>query len=51
MVRILARAGFIPASKSLMTRFGLDCGPVRPPLRSLEAQEAEELHARLGFDW
>lgn len=51
MVRVLARAGFIPASKSLMSRFGLDCGPVRPPLLSLAPHEAEELHARLGFDW
>jgi len=55
MIRILAGApgGFLPAAKSLMARVGVDCGPVRPPLRPLAPAEAEavwrDLDA-LGFE-
>jgi len=43
---------FLPAAKSVMKMVGLDCGPVRPPMRNLTADEAEHLRAeleRLGF--
>jgi len=55
MIRVLAGApgGFLPAAKGLMARVGVDCGPVRPPLRPPAAGEAEtvgrEIDA-LGFD-
>ena len=44
---------FLPAAKRVMKMVGLDCGPVRPPMRNLMAAEAEHVRAeleRLGFD-
>ena len=44
---------FLPAAKRAMALVGLECGPVRPPLRNLGAGEAravEEGLARLGFE-
>jgi len=44
---------FLPAAKRVMALVGLECGPVRPPLRNLGAEEAravEEGLARLGFE-
>lgn len=52
MISILLRFGGMASGKSVMRLIGLDCGPVRLPVRSLsEAQEAElrsELE-RVGF--
>ncbi|MEZ6100102.1 MAG: dihydrodipicolinate synthase family protein [Pirellulaceae bacterium] len=39
-VRLLARFGYLPASKSVMAMVGVDCGPVRNPLRNLSETEA-----------
>ena len=36
MVRLLASHGYLPASKYVMTQKGVDCGPVRLPLRNLD---------------
>jgi N-acetylneuraminate lyase len=36
MVRLLASHGYLPASKYVMTLKGVDCGPVRLPLRNLD---------------
>ena len=44
---------FLPAAKRVMKMVGLDCGPVRPPMRNLTPEEAEHVRAeleRLGFD-
>jgi len=44
---------FLPAAKSVMKMVGLDCGPVRLPMRNLTPEEAEHVRAelgRLGFD-
>jgi len=43
---------FLPAAKNVMKIVGLDCGPVRPPLRNLTADQAEHVRAeleRIGF--
>lgn len=36
MVRLLATHGYLPASKYVMSLKGVDCGPVRLPLRNLD---------------
>ena len=44
---------FLPAAKSVMAMVGVDCGPVRPPLANLTAEQVEAVReglARLGFD-
>lgn len=55
LVRMLARFGssMFAAGKAVMARLGIDCGPVRPPLKPLSREQATELDAqltRLGFD-
>jgi N-acetylneuraminate lyase len=47
MVQILAAYGLVPASKAMMRMLGVDCGPVRPPLRNLTANELEALEREL----
>jgi len=36
MVNLLASHGYLPASKFVMSLKGVDCGPVRLPLRNLD---------------
>src|SRR5881394_2129946 len=51
-VAVLLRFGPLPAGKALMKRIGVDCGPVRPPLRPLDSEEERRLFAeleRVGF--
>ena len=46
------RHGGLPAGKAMMKLIGVDCGPVRLPLRSLSAAAEGALRAdleRLGF--
>jgi len=43
---------FLPAAKSVMKVVGLDCGPVRSPMRNLTPDQTEHVRAeleRLGF--
>jgi N-acetylneuraminate lyase len=47
LVRLLSRHGYMGAAKALMGLLGIDCGPVRPPLRALAASEAAELRREL----
>jgi N-acetylneuraminate lyase len=53
MIQILGRYGFLAASKAVMGLIGVDCGPVRPPLRTLTGEErmrlSEELRSFDGF--
>jgi N-acetylneuraminate lyase len=52
LVRLLSRFGFLAASKYASTLVGIDCGPVRAPLRNLSAGECEQLREgleRLGL--
>ena len=43
LVQVLIQYGVLPAGKALMSLCGVDCGPVRPPVRRL----TEEQKARL----
>ncbi len=47
MVKVLASFGFLAASKSVMAMLGVDCGPVRPPIRNLTSPELDELINKL----
>lgn len=52
IIRTCERYGYLSAAKSLMQLHGIDCGPVRPPLRELTEQQKLELHEavqRLGL--
>jgi len=47
VVRVLLDFGGLRAGKAIMQLRGIDCGPVRLPLRSLSAAEKEEMARRL----
>ena len=52
IIAIMARRGGLPAGKAIMKMIGLDCGPVRPPLRSLTPEECAAFRkelAEVGF--
>jgi N-acetylneuraminate lyase len=48
MVKTLASFGFIAASKAVMAMIGVDCGPVRPPLRNLSPTQLAALADKLA---
>jgi N-acetylneuraminate lyase len=48
MVKVLSASGFTAASKSVMAFVGVDCGPVRPPLRNLSPDERHALYDKLA---
>ena len=51
MIKILCEFGFMAASKAVMSLVGVDCGPVRPPLRSLTSAQLDVLARKLAeFD-
>jgi N-acetylneuraminate lyase len=51
LVLVLGKYGFLAASKVVMGRIGVDCGPVRPPLRNLTPVEVASLMRELeAFD-
>ena len=47
IISVMARHGGLPAGKAMMTLIGLDCGPVRPPLRTLSPDEYRSLRGEL----
>jgi N-acetylneuraminate lyase len=47
LVSILSNYEFLAAAKAFMTLLGIDCGPVRPPLRRLSRAEGEKLRCAL----
>jgi N-acetylneuraminate lyase len=52
IIAVMARHGGLPAGKAMMKMQGLDCGPVRPPLRNLTAEQFAMLQqdlAAVGF--
>jgi N-acetylneuraminate lyase len=55
LIELLARYGFLPASKAVMAMVGVEVGPTRPPLRWLSETERQSLRReleRLGFwEW
>ncbi len=48
MIDIAVAHGGMPAFKAMMRWFGVDCGPCRPPLVSLDDDRAARLHADLA---
>lgn len=51
MIAVLGKYGFMAASKVVMGLIGVDCGPVRPPLRNLSRDQVRALAEELrGFD-
>jgi N-acetylneuraminate lyase len=48
MVGVLASFGFLAASKAVMSLLGVDCGPVRSPIRNLTTAELDALVIKLG---
>lgn len=47
MVAAMREFGGIPAAKAMMKMAGVDCGPVRPPLRNLTGEQFAALRRRL----
>jgi len=43
IIAVMARHGGLPAGKAMMKIQGLDCGPVRPPLRNLTPEQYASL--------
>jgi len=43
LIRICQRYGFLPAAKAIMGFFGIDCGPVRAPVKPLTGQQISDL--------
>jgi N-acetylneuraminate lyase len=48
LVKTLASFAFLPASKAVMSLIGVDCGPVRPPLRDLSPAQLDALILKLA---
>jgi N-acetylneuraminate lyase len=48
MVKALASFGFMAASKAVMSLMGIDCGPVRPPIRNLAPAQLDALVGKLS---
>ncbi|QEC52401.1 N-acetylneuraminate lyase [Anseongella ginsenosidimutans] len=55
IVRVINKYGGLRAQKTMMKLIGMDCGPVRLPLRPMDAQETMEMEKDLQqatfFDW
>src|SRR5204863_7509859 len=52
-VQVLVDFGGLPAGKAMLKLCGIDCGPVRLPLRTLSAErvgQMEEALAAIGWD-
>jgi N-acetylneuraminate lyase len=52
LVALLIKYGPMGASKAMMKLAGIDCGPPRPPLRTLTAEQFDQLRSdleRVGF--
>ena len=47
IIAVMARHGGLPAGKAMMSLHGLDCGPVRPPLKNLSADELKSFRKDL----
>lgn len=47
LVRALQESSIMAASKFLMSTVGVECGPVRPPLRNISPAEKDSLLARI----
>ncbi len=43
LVEVLVQYGVLPAGKAIMSLVGVDCGPVRPPVRNLTDEQKSRL--------
>jgi N-acetylneuraminate lyase len=51
-VQVLIDYGGLPAGKAMLKLCGIDCGPVRLPLRTLTPERVEQMHRALeGLGW
>jgi N-acetylneuraminate lyase len=48
LIKTLGQFSHLAASKAVMAMLGVDCGPVRPPLRNLSPAQVAELADRLA---
>lgn len=48
IIAVMVRYGGLPAGKAIMKMIGVDCGPVRPPLRNLTVEEYAAFQADLA---
>jgi N-acetylneuraminate lyase len=52
IIEVMVRHGGLPAAKAMMKLIGIDCGPVRSPMRNLNTTELENLRRdleKVGF--
>jgi N-acetylneuraminate lyase len=47
LLRVLLDHGVLRAGKAIMTLLGIDCGPVRPPLRTVGPEELAEIYRKV----
>lgn len=47
LVRVLSEFGVLRAGKAIMGLLGIDCGPVRSPMRPMTSEETRELYDRI----
>jgi N-acetylneuraminate lyase len=47
IIAVMIRHGGLPAGKAMMKMIGIDCGPVRSPLRNLSPEQLEDLRREL----
>ena len=47
LVRVILRWGALGAQKALMAQLGFDCGPTRPPLRTLSPDDVQRMLGEL----
>jgi len=43
LIRICQRYGFLPAAKAIMSFLGIDCGPVRAPVKPVTERQISDL--------
>lgn len=48
LIRCCQKYGYMAAAKSVMSMLGIDCGPVRPPLRNLSPQQLSEFQQTIA---
>lgn len=51
-IQVMIRHGGLPAGKAIMKLIGIDCGPVRQPLRTLDPEQVNNLRCdleKIGF--
>lgn len=47
LVEVLIEHGVLRSGKAIMSLLGIDCGPVRPPLKPVDSQELAVIEAKL----